>query len=223
MLLEEEEEGWRSSIIDKTLGEGDYTNVSRFVGEPTSDILTVKPALADRPVVSRPYTPFVVIAGEAGTIFVSTPLWFTVLVRQPAILLFETPTLRPSDTWFGPSTIDGEACYSSRTYGRLNLENIPIPSYRAITRIQVRNVSNGPLKVERISLPVPYLSLFANEAGDLWTETVTMTHRRETLLDEFTVDRSGPPPGFSLVSPPRLTPTGNMLVRAFSVLRTQSI
>ncbi len=220
----EDSPGWHFSYINSNLKDGEWANISRFVSQSTTEQLTVRPALADRSVVSRPFTPFTVQADEEVTIFVGTPLWFTLRIGSQEESIFEIPIRRPSDTWFGPSTLEGELCYASRTYGRLNLENITDNPRWAHTQLHIVNRSEAPLLVARISLPVLFLSLFATADGVLWTEAVKMAEERKTSLAEFGIE-DGPPQVASraqLVAPPRKHPQKGMLVRAFSVLTLQS-
>jgi hypothetical protein len=67
--------------------------------------------------------------------------------------IFDQPTHRPSDTWFGPTTMTGELCYAIRTSVRLNLENLPARPGRAISVVQVKNQSRTDLKVEKPRVP----------------------------------------------------------------------
>jgi len=223
--VEEDEgsSGWRFSYTDSNIKDEEWANVLRFVSKATSEKLTARPALADRSVVSRPYSPFIVQADEQVTIYIGTPLWFTLWIDSQEESLFEIPIHRPSDTWFGPSTLVGELCYASRTYGRINLENLNVDSRWANTQLHIVNQSDDPLLVERISLPVPFLSLFSTADGVLWTEAVKMAEKRKTSLAEFDIEH-GPPqvdPGARLVAPSRNLPPKGMLVRAFSVLTQQ--
>ncbi len=165
----------------------------RFVFENTSDLLSLVPMLADRPVVTRPRVPFHVLPGQFTTLYVSSPLWVKIQVHEPAVSLQEIPCFRPSDTWFGPSTRVGELCYASQTSDRLSLDILPRRTYKAITPIQINNQSDDPLLLERVNLPVLYLSLFQSADDYLWTQPVTITRKAQTGEDEldFTLD---PPP-----------------------------
>ncbi|MFN2190476.1 MAG: hypothetical protein ACK2T3_17060 [Candidatus Promineifilaceae bacterium] len=173
--------------------------------------------------VSRPFTPFTVLGNENAIIYVSTPLWFRIATGSPSQTLFETPIHRPSDTWFGSSTQEGELCYASRTYGRLNLEALSGFSHRAITQVHIHNRSTDPLLVERLNLPVPYLSIFCTPENNLWTQTVTMVQKLGTSLAEFKIEKEPPSAaaGAELITPPRDDPHKAMLIRAFSALKFQ--
>jgi hypothetical protein len=219
----DDQQEWRFAYSDLDLNESNFAQTSRFVYQNTPEKITVLPALADRSVVSRPFTPFTVPADENATIYVTSPLWFTLATGLPLQKLFETPIQRPSDTWFGSSTLEGETCYASRTYGRLNLENLTIYPHRAITQVHIHNNSTDPLLVERLNLPVPYLSLFHTPEGTLRTETVTVVQTRGTSLAEFNIEKEPPPStsGAKLIAAPRKDPQKGMLIRAFSVLKLQ--
>jgi hypothetical protein len=213
---------WRFSYSDLDLDQSQFSSIARYVFRATSEQLTILPLLADRAVVSRPYTQFTVPAGEATTIFVGTPLWFA-LAGEPGGIVFEIPIRRPSDTWFGPSTREGELAYASRTSGRLNLENITVSPYVAITEVHIHNGSSTPLLVERLNLPVPFLSLFQTEEGNLYTERVTFEQTEGTSLTKFHMEEAhlALKNGAKLIARPRQSPHKGMLVRAFEVLKLQ--
>jgi hypothetical protein len=211
---------WPQEIASPDINQLDYSVTERYAIKQTGSILHVMPALADRPIITRPLMPLHVPAKEKTIIFVSSPFWVQIKVDNPPKLIQEIPILRPSDTWFGPSTMEGELCYASRTHARLNLENIPIRPHRAITQIVIYNKADNQLLVERLSLPVLYLSLFETESGLLWTEAVTMTRTRETDLVTFEIEKSPPKAAgtTNLLSEPRQQPEQNMIFRAFGAL-----
>src|SRR5690606_5680646 len=98
----------------------------------------------------------------------------------------------PSDTWFGPSTREGELGYAARTNARLDLEQMrPRPS-RAVTKVVVRNVGDDNLRIERLNLPVPQLSLFVNRQGLIWTNSITVERDRLGALAKVTTSRRPP-------------------------------
>lgn len=202
------------------LDELNYAHTARFVFDQTHELLTVTPLLADRPMVTRPVQPLYVPADETTTIFVSSPLWVNLQVEDPPKKLHEIPIIRPSDTWFGPSTMEGELTYASRTNARLNLENIPIRSHRTITQILIQNRADSQLSIERLSLPVPYLSLFETEDGLLWTQAVTLERTRKTGLAAFQIETGplAPAQSAKLISGPRQQPEQNMVIRAFGTI-----
>ncbi len=143
--------------------------------------VTLSPRTADRPVVVRPDAPFFVPGGEEARLYLSTPLWIALAPPDAPRPMLEVPAHRPSDTWFGPNTLEGELCYAAVTHARLDLASLPRRPHRAVTPVLLRNRAAEPLLLERLKVPLPYLSLFADASGMLWTELVTL--ERETAGD----------------------------------------
>jgi hypothetical protein len=40
--------------------------------------------------------------------------------------------------------------------------------------VQIRNHAHEPLRLERLSVPVPLLTLYQNQVGDFWTQPVLL-------------------------------------------------
>lgn len=194
----------------------------RFGTERSSSDLTLVPALADRSVVARPETPFNLLAGDRITFFVSTPVWIRIQTGEPPRDLLDLPSYRPSDTWFGPSPMEGELCYASRTGARLSLENVPLRPSRAVTTVTLKNGGEDRLVLERINIPVPHLSLFQDAAGSLWTEAVNVERGSDGSLAQVRFEKG--PPGHvenpRKVAPPRLESKKNILFRAIGAMLT---
>ncbi len=193
--------------------------VERFAMAATDDRVTLGAALADRPVISRPEKPFHLPAGEEARVFVSTPLWLRFCVGPEAKLLRELPIARPSDTWFGPNTLEGELCYTSRAYFVLNPENLPRLPHRAITAVRILNKADEELTVDRMRLPAPQLALFATGDGQVWTQDVTY-ERTEGEDAELRIRRRPPRAAADAprIADPRERLRGNLVVRTFSSL-----
>jgi hypothetical protein len=134
------------------------STLHRFAGVRGRVRLT--PRLADRPIIARPEMPFWIPSGADVTVYVSAPLWAVVSTGE--IELMELPLFRPSDTWFGPSTIQGELCYAVQTSLRRQLSMMPVRPHRAITAIQIQNHGPDSLRVQRIRLPVHLLGLYSS-------------------------------------------------------------
>ena len=197
-----------------------YEHQERYVFRETGEGLLIRPTLADRPVISRPVTPFHLPAGEEATLFVSSPVWLHLATTAPERDLTEIVIQQPSDTWFGPSTREGQLCYASRTSGRLLLEEVPRRPHRAVTRVVIRNEGGDALRLERLSLPAPYLAVFEADDGLLWTTPVTLV--REPSGEMGTVKIHDRPPqearGAQRLSAPREKPAHASLVRALGAL-----
>ncbi|MFO8071961.1 MAG: hypothetical protein R6V85_08800 [Polyangia bacterium] len=183
-----------------------------------SEEIALVPALPDRSVVTSSERPLTVLPGEKAAIFVSSPLWVR-LERPDGDLLEELPIYRPSDTWFGPNTRQGELCYASRTTYRTSVELIPALPHRAITEVEMDNQAGSPIRVDRMQLPVKHLSVFLAADGRLRTEDVVFRRGDAQDLAELklregirTAAGSAAP---EKISGPRERPQGNLAIRAF--------
>jgi len=204
-----------------SLSESLATDYSRYILRESTEQLTITPLLVPRPVISRPNIPFNLIAGEAITVYVSTPLWLG-LSLGPTLprVLDEIPIQRPSDTWFGPSTMEGELCYASTTHCRLNLEELPQRPHRAVTPVLIENQADTTLSVERLRIPAPLLSLYTTPAGQLWTPKITLVRTTDGDMAALNIDDK-PPTEANQVEPvgkPRQHNEGGTLTRAFNAV-----
>ncbi len=190
----------------------------RYSVRRTAAQVTLAPALADRPVVSRPEHPLHVPPGESVTLYLSTALWVRVVLPDRDGWLHEMPSHRMSDTWFGASTREGTLCYATRTAGRLQLDKLPLRLHRAVTPLHVRNRAAEALDLERVQLPAPHLSLYRAPSDTLWTNAVSMRHTTAGEGATVTIDE-GPPsavPEAERVQPPREPNRKGLFTSTFS-------
>lgn len=182
--------------------------------------LRILPRVADRPMVTRPEMPVILPAGQRAVLYLATPLWAE-LAFQPtsgaATVFAEIPTWRASSTWYGENTIEGNLYYATRTRARLSLPETPGPGPRVITCMRVENGHGEPLRIERIALPLPQMSVFCDQNGALWTEAATVdyepTGNSPVKLQQKPQQELGPT---RLVSGPREDNSSNIIVRALS-------
>ena len=168
----------------------DSADQLRCAAGTTGHALRTVPALADRPIVIRPEQPFALLAGDEAVFYFGTPLWVRLLAGDPARILVELPGVRPSDTWFGPSTREGELCYAAKTRARMDLAEISPSPARALTRIHLRNTASQTLNFARIKIPIAQLGLFLAADGRHWTEGLRVDIEAEEV--ECRVDASAP-------------------------------
>ena len=209
---------WQILVNNERLGAD--ADLKRYLFKTASAKLQVVPALADRPVVIRPMTPFYIPSGREATIYVSLPVWLRVQVGDPPATLEEIPVQRLSDTWFGPSTREGELCYASRTHGRSSLEQLPLRHHRAMTAVIIRNRFEEAMLLERLCLPVKYLALFATQDGLLWTQPVTMIREEDGDMAALEIG-TAPPEQIrkpTQVGGSRQEPDQRILLRTLSAL-----
>ncbi|REJ74064.1 MAG: hypothetical protein DWQ36_09280 [Acidobacteria bacterium] len=181
-----------------------------------SDSVEVRPALADRSVIVRPTARIAVAPRSSVVLYVGTPIWFEVTCDD--LVLYSRPVHRPPDTWFG-TFYEGELCYAARTQGRLRLANLATFPARAVTRVEIENVSAQIFEFDRVNLPVPSLALYRGERW-LWTDGVRMVKADEPAYAELDIQR-GAPKGVeggvetTLVRSPRLRRGEHSRFRAF--------
>jgi hypothetical protein len=195
--------------------------VTRFAVSGSDETLWLRPALADRPIIGRPEKPFVVLPDDEVTVYISTPLWVRVEVGDPPRQLLEVPAYRPSDTWFGPDTTEGELCYAGRAAMRLSLDEVELRDHRAVTAVHIRNRGAEVLTVERLNLPVVYLSLHRDPDGELWTEDVVFERPAGQQVFQLLLRESARRRRASSdeeLTPPRLPMPDRLSVRALASL-----
>ncbi|WP_018937546.1 MULTISPECIES: hypothetical protein [unclassified Thioalkalivibrio] len=196
----------------------DANDLLRFAGSPADSVPELRVALADRPMVSRPQNPFYVPARGQVTLYLSSPAW--VQLHLGEAMVQEFPVYTPSDTWFGPNTVNGELCYATRTQARLDLADVPMRPHRVITPLTIENKASDALFLERVNLPVPRLPVFADEHHRLWTPAVRMEREEDRDMADMKID-SGPPGvagGAQRIAEPRQAGGRHLMVRAFTAL-----
>lgn len=197
----------------------DDDKIERFIKPGDGGCLLLKPVMPDRPVVIRPRQPVFLPSQSETTLYLSTPVWLQLRVgKDNPTLLREVPALPLSDTWFGPSTREGELCYSDKTRARNTLAEVPYRPHRVLTPVRVRNEADSVLPLEKLSLPVPALSIYGARDGSLHSQGVTLLRRSDTDMASMSI---GEKPfvsagEVSLITPPRQPGRGG-LVRAFSL------
>jgi len=194
------------------------SNNSRYILHDTTGELIVIPRLADRSIVSRPHMPFNLAANEEIVLYVSSPLWIDLEVGTTHLKSLAIQRL--SDTWFGPSTLEGDFCYASTTHCRLNYEDLPKRSHKAITPVLIKNRSETTLLLERLNLPIPLLPLYKSLSGQLWTPQITLIREKDGDMAELKVDNVPPTEigTVELVSEARDKTKDNILFRAFNTV-----
>jgi hypothetical protein len=215
---------WRTLLARRDAGpeavRRDEEEPERFAFGETKGPLSLTPVVADRAVVTRPLSPLHVSPNGSVTLYVSTPIWIRIEVDDPPVLLNDRYIVRPSDTWFGPSTREGDLCYDSRTAGRLALAEVPVRPERALTAATIHNLTERLLPLDRISLPAPQLAMYVDSSGMLWTGDITLVKSDDEELAQLTLG-DGPPglaPAAKLVSEPREAGETGGLFRAFGAI-----
>ncbi|MDZ4701681.1 MAG: hypothetical protein SH809_18360 [Rhodothermales bacterium] len=199
---------------------GEAVSLHRFGFRVPGDEIYVRPRLADRAVVVQPEMPLHILPREEVTLYISTPLWVQFEAGSPRRVLQEFPLYRPSDTWFGESTIHGELCYAGRTAARLRLQDLTVRPYRVITPVRVKNRAQDGLLLNRIQVLVQYLSIFEATNGHLWTQMVTVERERSGDFAAMKIGVGAPAEAgeTTRLESPRRAIESNLIFRAFGGL-----
>lgn len=143
----------------------------RYACGQTDGRIRLSPALADRAVVVRPQMPLnIPTAGEA-MLYLTLPVRIAVSLSS-GHRLFEGPSFRMPDTWFGSNTMEGELCYASTTWARLSVDELDHWPHRAVTPVKIINRASDVLHVEKVKIPLEQLALYSSPDGRLWTNAL---------------------------------------------------
>ena len=192
-------------------------SASRHFFKQTTPALYLLPRLADRSVVAKPVNAIYIPGGEEVTLYVSTPVWVACYAEEREAPLLDIPVVRPSDTWFGRSTIQGEVAYATQVLGRTDLAQFPPRPFRAVTPITIRNNGSATLPLERINIPVPYLPVYAAENGRLWTPSLHVLKEPGSNPPRIRIEPtiSALAGSVELLTPARISTSDHTLIRIF--------
>ena len=194
----------------------------RFMFSQSPAKFRLVPRLLDRPVVVKTLQSVNLPPNEQTTFYISSPIVLQVTLQQPELVLQEIMLQRLSDTWFGPSTQVGELCYADKTHARYSKQELPARSHRAVTPVTIVNKSPQMLTIDKLSIPLPFLSLYSLPDGSLWTDPVTLQHEGSQALAHFATSKlsAADAPGAIAVSTPRIKAEKHSLFRAFADIFT---
>ncbi len=196
-------------------------NEQRFVFAELPAGLTIQPALADRPVVCRPVVSVSLLPFQEVTLFVCLPLWIKLGTDKEDEILLDIPTVRVSDSWFGPNTREGVISYASQVSEQLDVKPIANNKARAAIEVRIQNQSDQMLTLDKISVPAPNLSLYADKDGQFWTPRITLVRRDDEdaiLSVDEVISGSLPEETLSLVCEAREDIGRSKITKAISAL-----
>ena len=167
---------------------------SRWATHDHAHHLRILPVLPDRPLVVKPEHPFTLLRKAAARIYMRVPAWVRVEVVEDGggrgSVLTEIPTLRLSDTWWGDFQ-EGEMAYWLSTLGRRELTPDLFQPHLVMSAVQLDNLSDDDLRVEKLVLRVEHLSIFEKD-GWLWAEEVRVDYHGEHEVSEIHMDDEPP-------------------------------
>ncbi|MDQ2076996.1 DUF432 domain-containing protein [Marinimicrobium sp. ABcell2] len=205
-------------ISEETDGIPEALTPTRYIFGQSPASFCLTPLLLDRAIVVKTAHPVKVPPGENVTFYIGSPVAINIHLEQSPAALMEIPTLRLSDTWFGPTTQVGELCYAAKTQARNSRSEVPLRPHRAVTPVTISNQSEELLAIDKLSIPVPHLAVYGQSNGTLWTSPVSLKHTHGDQLAILEVGAS--PAGAEILSPAREPLQKGGLVRAFTSIFT---
>lgn len=170
----------------------------------TSNEITFKPTLPDRPLLSLLDRPCYIPLGETLLVYISVPLWIQISAGKPTTVLDEFATETLADTWFGKSTRTGELCYNNPIHGSPRLEDLPQDSTHAIIPVSIENRTRSTNLLHELKISLEHLALYSDKKNRLWTEHLHL-YQEDSDDRQALVVKSLPLPlnDLQLVSPAR--------------------
>ena len=192
----------------------------RFIRGDAHNEIQIKPRLANKNIVAKPYMPLFLPSQQTVTIYISTPVWLAIYQNKQTRPLIELPTFKLSDTWFGPKPHIGELCYASLFSGRINLNSLPQRASRVITPVTITNNGSDNLKLEKISIPCDYLAIYVNSDNELWTPTLSIVRETDQNKTRISIDKTLHPKlhDAKRISEPRVSDQTRLLSKTIDML-----
>lgn len=134
--------------------------------------IQLTPCLGERAFVAQPFDRLDLMPGQKMKVFMSTPMSLEILDAVEGESLAEIPVFRRPLTWFGESTIKGELCFFTNIHAALREEDMPFRPHRAMTHVNITNRSSERFPIQRLKIPVHYLSLFQRANGRFITSSI---------------------------------------------------
>lgn len=187
--------------------------------------LRLSPVFPDRPLVVKPEHAFTLMRRASARIYMRVPIWVRVEVMdRPGgrrALLTEIPTVLLSETWWG-DVRDGELAYWLTTKGRRKPMLDLLDAHQVVSAVQLDNLSDDDLQVEKLSLRVEHLSVYEKD-GWLWAEEVRLEYHGEDEGTDIKMADNPPPEaaGAREIAPPRVQGR-SFKARTFARLRALS-
>ncbi len=152
----------------------DSKNPLKSFAAKTSNQISLKPVLPDRPLLSTLDQPFYIAADDSFIFYLHVPVWISIEVGQPSILLDEMVTENLADTWSGRNTLEGELCYAARTQAFVQVDaqlaQEEAGKTHAVVPISIVNRSKRTLLLDALKIPLPLLSVYSDATQSLWTD-----------------------------------------------------
>jgi hypothetical protein len=180
-----------TSLSPSPDGPSSEFEISRYATRRTAAGFRLVPLMADRAVVCRPLNPLFVMPGDQVEMFMSTPVWISVFLNAlgtgDGSHVADIPASPLNETWVGSSTVDGELGYAAVTKARLSYKDVKVKPHLATTGVVVRNLATKPLRIDHLSLPAPWLHVYATPEGALCTDGIILEQKEGDEVAELEI------------------------------------
>lgn len=137
----------------------------RFAYAGKTANLNVVPCLGEKAFVAKPDKTFMILPGEKATIYLSTPMNVKIIDANNNRVISEIPVIHRNQTWFGETPTYGQLCFFTQIRAALVEDNLPFRPHRAMTHVVVDNRSKQVIPIERLKIPVNFLTLYQDDRG----------------------------------------------------------
>lgn len=146
----------------------------RFILPDHQRTVRLRPALPDRPVIAEAGETIRILSKQKTHFFIPIPFWIRLyLVGGKEQLFYEVPTLKLSNTWFGPPE-SGALCYASSVDFYNELQSA-LSEECAVIPLSINNSSNSFFDLKKAAVYGNYLNIYRGEKG-LLTNVETINY-----------------------------------------------
>ena len=149
-------------------------------------IITLAPAMPDRPLVVRPISQLGLPPESEVQFYINIPAFIKITIsnknHETEVGTFASQLL--SNTWFGDN-FSGVFSYSNKSQIRREKAELTVVPNQIICPFKIKNKGDEILNVERICLRVKYLAIWQGKKR-LWSNEVTTIfrgHGKDTQLE----------------------------------------
>lgn len=193
---------------------------NRYILAAGSHRIQLRPVMPDRSLVARPESVLELPTSRHARFYIGAPIWIAIeeALAEP-VRLVELPTVILSNIWFG-TPIAGELCYSLTTRARRTIDEDDRRLHWAVCSLAVKNDSSETLKVQRLRVHAPNLTLYEQD-GQLWTNEVSAHFKNTDHGTEIEIKPRPPHRGMTVRSEAREPIRGSVFTRVFGLLKSE--
>lgn len=196
---------------------------TRWVVKEASQNIIIEPQFPESSVVVKPENSFNLLPDAEARIYVRVPLWIKIKLPGKKKQEFDSwPTVVMSNTWFG-DFMEGELCHWLSSHARRSFDSSTYKPHQIVCPVQIRNISQDELLVEKICIRVTTLAIYQHE-GVLWANESKIFYRGKEDVSKIQVTQ-GPPveaKGGERLAAPQESIQKNFVARTFTNLKSLS-